>query len=392
LRQRECIILAMFSHRSAGKPVLVADIGDGSIGVSLVSLAGPAEILLSKRATLPLEDRTREQSAAAIIKLLEETAGKLLAASAPDGTKIASPHAVYVIMQAPWTRFRTTSSDERFDEPRTITKDAIADQATKALAAPSELDRNSILEAGVLQVFLNGYPTANPIGKRAKAISVVAFESDIDAGMRSSIIGIFGKLLPDRAPSFHSGMRSLLTVMHEHLPDIQRFLLIDIGGTVTSCAVIRKDAVTQYAAANEGLTTILKRIAQGGLPEETLSLLRMLATDACSTSACQAVKDSLAKAEPELVRAFGEVFTTLATTRRLPNVCMLSAQAELTPWLQGFFERIDFSQFTATTQPLSVETLSPEHLLDSVHWRAGVIPDTGLGIAASSVNILERTG
>lgn len=382
----------MFSKRSAGKPVLVADISDGSIGVSMVALAGPAaEVLLSMRATLPMEDRSKEQAAAAVIKLLEETSTKLLAASAPDGTKIASPHAVYVVMRAPWTRFRTTSADERFPEARAITKEAIADQAKKALAVPSELDRNSILEAGVLQVFLNGYPTANPLGMRAKSINVVAFESDIDAGMRSSIVSVFGKLLPDRAPSFHSGMRSLLTVMHEHLPDIHRFLLIDIGGTQTSCAVVRKDAVTQYAAANEGLTTILKRITQGGLPEETLSLLRMLATDACSTSACQAVKDSLAKAEPELVRAFGEVFTTLAATRRLPNACMLSAPAELTPWLQGFFERIDFSQFTATTQPLLVETLSPEHLLDSVHWRTGVVPDAGLGIAASSVNILEGT-
>jgi len=383
----------MFSHRSAGKPVLIADIGDGSIGVSVVALGdSAAEILLSMRATLPMEERTREQAAAAIIKLLEDTTGKLLTASAPDGTKLSAPHAIYVIMRTPWTRFRTTSADERFEEARTITKETIADQAKKALAVPSELDRNSILEAGVLQVFLNGYPTANPHGKRAKSISVVAFESDIDAGMRSSIVGVFGKLLPGGVPEFHSGMRSLLTVMHEHLPDVHRFLLIDIGGTQTACAVVRKDAVTQYAATNEGLTTILKRITQGGLPEETLSLLRMLATDACSTTACQAMKDSLAKAEPELVRAFGEVFTTLAATRRLPNACMLFAPAELTPWLQGFFERIDFSQFTATTQPLLVETLSPEHLLDSVHWRSGVVPDAGLGIAASSVNILERHG
>jgi hypothetical protein len=379
----------MFSHRSAGKPVLIADVGDGSIGISMVTLGETAEVLRSMRATLPIEDRTREQSAAAIIKLLEESLGKILGASGP-GSKPVTPHAVHIVMRAPWTRFRTTSADERFEEARTITKEVIADQAKKALASPSELDRNSILEAGVLQVFLNGYPTANPIGKRAKSISVVAFESDIDAGMRSSIVNAFGKALPDRVPAFHSGMRSLLTVMHEHLPDIHRFLLIDIGGTQTSCAVVRKDAVTQYVAANEGLSTILKRIAQGGMPEETLSLLRMLATDACSTSACQAVKDSLAKAEPELVRAFGEVFTTLAATRRLPNACMLSAPAELTPWLQGFFERIDFSQFTATTQPLLVETLSPEHLLDSVHWQTGVVPDAGLGIAASSVNILER--
>jgi hypothetical protein len=154
--------------------------------------------------------------------------------------------------------------------------------------------------------------------------------------------------------------------------------------------IIRKDGITQYAVAPEGLSTLLKRVTQGGLPEETLSLLRMLSTDACSTTACKSVKDSLAKAEPELVRSFGEVFASLSATRKLPNACMLAAPAELTPWLQSFFERIDFSQFTATTQPLFVETLSPEHLLDTVHWKPGVTPDAGIGIATSSVNILTH--
>jgi len=380
----------MFSHRSEGKPVLVADIEDGSVGISLVSLAknGPAEVHASLRTRLSIEDRTSDQARSAIVKSLEESIGKLTKSAQDAGTEPA--HAVYATVRAPWTRFRTAEAQQAFDKPEVITKEIIASLAQKALTQPSELDRNSILEAGVLQVFLNGYPTANPLGKRAKSISVVAFESDIDEGMKTAIVDTLGKSFPGRTPVIRSGLHALITVMQEHLPDVHRFLLIDVGGSTSTCAIIRKETLTQSGSAPEGLTTILKRVSATGLPEETLSLLRMLATDACSTSACQSLKDSLAKAEPDLVRAFGEVFTKLAATRKLPNMCLLSAPTELSPWLQGFFSRIDFSQFTATTQPLSVETLSPEHLIDTVHWHVGVVPDTGIAVSASSVNILEH--
>ncbi len=384
----------MFSFsRLRERPVLVADIGDGSVGVSLVMFGkeGPAEVIASKRVTLSIEERTRDQAAAGISQILETSVAALIAGDAQEKHGIRTPHAIYATLRAPWTRFRTAKTGESFDAPQTITKEIIVGLAKKALVGNSELDRGNMLEAGVMQVFLNGYPTGRPLGKRAKNISVVAFESDIDPNIRASVIGIFGKLLPGRTPILRSGMHALLTVMHEHLTDIHRCLLIDIGGSTSACAVVRKEAITQYATVPEGIMTILKRVSAGGLPEEMLSLLRMLATDSCSTSACDSLKDSLAKAEPELVRAFGEVFASLATARRLPNICVLTSPSELTPWLHSFFSRIDFSQFTATTQPLIVETVTSEHLSDAIHWKPGIVSDAGISIASSYVDLLERS-
>jgi len=378
----------MFSKRSAGKPVLIADVGDGSFALAIATLSDgmPAQILRSTRTILPIEDRTREQAAAAIAKSLEESLTAFLAPT--NGALI--PEDIHIIVRSPWTRFRTARSEQAFTEARPITKDLIAEEARKALAQPSELEKANSLEAGVLQVFLNGYHTNKPVNKKAQSIAVVAYESDLDASFKATLIGIFGKLLPGRTPSLHSSMRTLLAVMHEHFPELERFVLFDIGSTTTSCTVVRKDAITQHEVVSEGVSTFIKRVAPTGLPEETLGLLRMLSNDTCSTAACQSIKDSLAKAEPELVRAYGEVFTKLSGIRRLPNGAILNAPAEISPWLQGFFSRIDFSQFTATTQPLTVEPLSPEHLSSVVHWDAGVTADTGIGIAAGAVNILTH--
>jgi hypothetical protein len=375
--------------RSAGKPVLIADVGDASVGVCIaVPHDHSIKIVRSLRATLPIEDRTREQSAVAIAQLFEGLIQKILTAD-PEGSE-NTPLTVHIVMQSAWSRFRTTHSEEHFDDIRVISKDLIEQQTKKALAAPSDLDQAHILEAGVLQVFLNGYATDSPIGKRSQSVGVVAFESDIDAAIKTALTSVSGKYLPGREPRFYSGTRALLMVMHAQFPDISRFVLLDIGGTLTSCAVVRKDGVTQFTSISEGFSTLIKRVSPGGLPEEVLSLLRMLSTDTCSTTACQSIKDALAKAEPELVRVFGEAFAKLASQRKMPNACMIAGPTELTQWLAGFFSRIDFSQFTATTKPFLLETLSPDHMSDFVQWGNGVVPDAGVGISAASVNILGR--
>lgn len=385
----------MFSFkRASGKVVLVADVDDMSVGVSVVELAAhaPAAVLSCERQTLPLEDRSLEQSVVAVTKLLEDCTDQALKAyMASDAKKAPKPlRAVYVILRAPWTRFRTSFAEETYEKPRPVTKEVIASLAKKALEIPSEIDRGAILETGIMEVYVNGYPTGTPIGKRATRAGVVAYESDVHDGMKKGVVAVLSKVLPGRTPVVRSSMCALLSVLNEHVPNIHRFVILDVGSSSTNCAVVLKESVSQSALVHEGLGTILKRISGAGLPEEMLTQLRMLASDSCSTDACKALKDTLARTEPDLTKVFGEAFAMIASKRRLPNAAILSAPAELSPWLQGFFSRIDFSQFTATMQPLTVEPLTAEHLQDAVAWQTGVRTDTGIGIAAGYVNILEQ--
>jgi hypothetical protein len=382
----------MFGSRASGKAALIADIDDSSVGVSIVELSkkGPSAVVAGERMLLPIESRTADQSIAGILQFLEQCADKVIKAHTTDG-KTPSPRNIYVILRAPWTHFRTAQADETFPEPRTITKEMTAELAKKAVASINDLDSSNILEAGVMQVFLNGYPTGNPLGKKAETLAVTAFESDVNPEIRRGVTEVFGKLLPGRVPVIHSGLRALLILLHDIIPDIHRYCLLSVGGSATSCAIVRKEMVTQNGEAKEGSSSIIKRVTGTGLPEETITQLRMLAADTCSTDACKATKDSLARAEPELAKVYGEMFASLAQRRRLPNRCVLFAPMELSPWLQGFFERIDFAQFTATQLPLSVEPLTPEHLKKAVEWKTGAPQDTGIAIGAGYVNILEQS-
>ena len=125
------------------------------------------------------------------------------------------------------------------------------------------------------------------------------------------------------------------------------------------------------------------------MPEDTLSKLRMIARGDCNDPTCASISEAMGKAEPELVRVFGETMGKLVTRERLPNDLILATHGDLIPWLSTFFTRIDFTQFTTTTQPFQVDALEPA---DFAHWalpEAGVDVDTGLSIASALVNIEE---
>lgn len=376
------------SKRQKKGVVLVVDIDDASVGVALVRTDEKAVILRAERATLPFENRDTAHSVSAVTQLLEATVKKVVDAYAADPTA----HTIiktFAIIRSPWTRFRTAQAEEVHEHAITVTEAEVQALAKKALESPSDFSPGNRLENGIVHVYVNGYPTNAPAGKQGARLAVTAYESDIKPEIRTAVSEALLRVLPGRVPTLRSSMCALLSVTGEHMPEAHRCVILDVGSSSTHCAVVLKEAVTQSIVIPIGLSTVLTRIAAGALPEETLTQLRMLAHDTCTTDVCKALKDSLARIEPELAKSFGEGFATIAAKRRLPNATFLSAPAEIMPWISGFFLRVDFAQFTATTQPLAVEPFTPERLADAVEWE-GTVPDISLGIDAAFVNILAK--
>ena len=157
---------------------------------------------------------------------------------------------------------------------------------------------------------------------------------------------------------------------------------------MTSLMTVRKDVATEIAHVPEGSSSILKRIAGEKMPEETLTMLRMLALGECESEACEAIKQAVARAEPDLVRIFGETMAKMAAERRLPDDLILLAPKELSEWLVQFFSRLDFAQFTITTRPFSPRVPFGQ-VPASLTLTNGVSMDPDLSIACALVNIEE---
>ncbi|OGG79222.1 hypothetical protein A3A39_04875 [Candidatus Kaiserbacteria bacterium RIFCSPLOWO2_01_FULL_54_13] len=374
--------------KQRGRVLAVADIGSGSAGVAIVAIVGdgPARILEAERVALPFEERSPEATVAGVVAQLEDAAQKTLSRYAARKDK-PSPHVsgAYAVIRPPWSHSKTIQAVSEFPQETRIEGQMISVLAEEALKGDTGLDSASVFETSVVRVQLNGYPTARPKGKRAHHIEVSLLVSDCNPSIRAGVVETLQKVFACPPPTLRSGTRALLSVLRESTLLPKECLVVNMTSQGTSMIAVRKGVVVETARVPEGSRSILKRVAGEKMPEETLTLMRLLALDQCETDACDAIKTALVGAEPELVKVFGETMGKMSAARRLPNPLILSAHDDIAPWLGRFLSRIDFAQFTMTTRPFSARALTRHDLEGLVTSDETQKADTGLFVAGALV-------
>lgn len=204
--------------------------------------------------------------------------------------------------------------------------------------------------------------------------------------MRPALSKALESLAPHQKPTFRSATRALITVMHDRADLGSNYLIADLEGEATTLVAVRDGVASEQVVVHEGMRSIVKRASALGMPEETMSLMRMLARDDCSSASCEVVRNALARSESELVRVFGEGLAACASSERLPEKLVLMAHPDIAPWMSAFFTRIDFTQFTETARPFTVLTLTTDELSAAVAAGKGVELDPSLALACALVN------
>lgn len=371
--------------RSHERIAAVIDIAAGAAGVAIVSIpkSGPSKVLAAAASHLSLDEKTPDQHRSGIARHIADAGQDALKQYAAAGHR--SPvRSLYAVLHAPWSQTRTVSvrSDLSTEDVR-ITDAMIGRLGQDALEGVSKEERATMYEATTIRVMLNGYPTADPVGKSAREIELTALMSGCDQGIKGAAQTAIEALFPGIPIIWRSFTRAIISLFGEISPYGQ-YVAIDMCPDATR-VISYRFGVLEERTVPEGVATILARLAKAP-PEETLSNIRMLSRDACSTDACEKIQKAMAIAEPELVRVFGEALGQLATPRRVSNELLLVTHPDLETWLAPFFARIDFSQFTTTTLPLTVHTPAS---IDMAQFIDGDMPDVALAVSCALVNIEE---
>lgn len=366
--------------RASGGTVAIADIGSGSAGVAIVQTGTPPRVLALAREFLPLEGRADAALKSGVVQALSTAGDKALAEfAAAKGAPVSS---CYCVIGAPWSRSFAGGASQCFERPTAITDAMIGELAKQALADQKDIDRANLLEATVVRVLLNGYPTAKPKGKRAVELYVHTLASDCDQNIKAGSQETLARLFPGAPVTFRSSARGLLSISDDNQTDR---LMIETSTEISDVLVVRKGVLAARAAVPLGARQLAESFAKGKPAEETLGLLDMLEKDQCENESCDELKASIAKAEPELAKQFGETFATLSAKRKLPEQLVVVAPSSMNAWMQQFFSRVDFTQFTATTRPFSAVPFS-EARLASTPEDPRLLADAGLSVAYMLVN------
>lgn len=363
--------------------VAVVDIDSGSAAVAIVTLekGKPAHILSYHRQGVAIAERSNEAIAGAIARAVETAAGEAASSGLPR------PSVVYVFFHAPWARSTVVHAIQTSDTDIKITEAIIADTAKEAIRS-SGRDQSSFFEASVVRVELNGYPTAFPIGKMAHRVSVSTLISVVDPTLARAVDDILARAFPDTTRIMRSGARALVAVSNALSGRLGDTVIIEVGQEATSLLVVRRGVLEAESLLSEGTNGILRRI--GGSPEETLSTLHLIGKDLCDSATCESMNVSLARIEPDMVRMFGEAFADMAQVRRLPNRLTLLAHPDMSQWLATFFGRIDFSQFSVTSQPFNSAAIQPADIAHMVAADGALGPDVSLLAAAACVHLEQH--
>ena len=366
---------------SSSRTVAALSVGGGSVSVGIAEICGDGSSLLaSERGELPLEERDTGQQVAALKQRLVE-AGKAALAQFQRAKKGARIDDVYCVIRAPWTSTATARAEEAFPAEQRVADAQVASLARKTLAEAPE--RSRFLDASVSRVLLNGYPTEEPEGKRARRIEIVSILSSCDPGMRDALQQSLDALFPSHKPNLRSGTRAIVEAVAFARPTLEECLILDVSQEGIAAVVMRGGAVALESYLPQGMRAMLERADPNANPESTFSALRLIMRDECSDDACLRIEAGFARMEPEFVQKFGEFFAKLTVGKRLPNHVVLLAHPDLAPWLVRFLTRIDFTQFTETMQPLAPSALSPAELF---HAQPQVSVDIDLAVALALIN------
>jgi hypothetical protein len=335
--------------------VLIAQILSERVSFASVDITGEVPVvLLAQHAELPAAERTREQGSQQLIALVGERCVAFVDAySKSDGSRECGPiSSIEVHLGAAFAEAGTATYTAKFAETQTVTDSLIASAAEKALSLLPKTDR-IVIESHVMRVCVNGYSTAKPVGKSGTSITVTVFQSTAEAPIRTRLEQVLNQALPGQPLLWRSFARDLMSVLRAHAPS-RHHLIISMEGTASHCVSLRGDEIASHASVNFGTGHIFEQLAGNGSLEETRTLVRLAGKDACSTPACEAIRAKLAATEPLIVKTFGDEFASLSQVYRLPNNCLILGDADMAPWFEHVFSRLDFAQFTITSQPLEV--------------------------------------
>lgn len=348
----------MFGKTLTGERVVgVANIESSSVSFSIIKLhsARSATIPVTRYAELPLEERTSGQHLFALKQRLADITKAALSDYAAS-YRGRPPRKIYAVVHAPWATGNVVSASIRLPQDVYISDKIMEECAAKALAQAEK--EGELLDVHQLPIMLNGYRTAHPEGKYAHLVEVAGLMSTCDVSIREEINKMFRDILPASRTVIHSGVRAVLEAIDTARPHLRDALCMHVSGEGTEVIVLRGGVVRDYIYIAEGLRSMLSRAFPDMRPEEARSTVRLMQRHEGSEIVAVQTEEALLKAEPDMAHAYGEGLANISAQLRLPTRVFLIASPDIASWLQKFFERIDFSQFTVTAQPFSVDLIA----------------------------------
>lgn len=389
----------MFSLFGNSKEEVAAvfDIGNGSVGGALVKLssAHPPIILYSHREPIGiLSHVTGKRLESRMLKLLRDVAEHI----AKDGLShirmnyfgptIRGVHCVYA---SPWYVAETKTVSSELDRPKAVTQayiDSLLQKEQEAFeqslrsAEGGAMAEAKLIERKVIDVRLNGYSVADPVGQEAKTVELSFFTSFVSEPVLKEIELLLRRVFNYRKIRHHTFALAGWEAVLRTFPEPSDFLLLDVTGEVTDLTLSRNGVLTETASFPTGRNTVIRHVAKelGVEQDIAASYVSMHLKNAAERKFAEKLSSLLAAAREDWKARLVDCLRDLSKRHTLPKTAYVTADADLAKL---------FSDALGTDMPIELaipgnafatSVLGAEALGSHYHVVDGVPNDSFLGL------------
>jgi hypothetical protein len=371
--------------------VVIFDIGSASVVVVVATLkrGEPPRLHFTAQAELPFRsnfhyDRFTKEMVTAVRGLLAKVEEYL--ASREPRPRIEH---VACVLSSVWYVSRTHLLNFERKEPFTVSPRFIQKmiERTKRHIGenhdPDQREREIwkpiVIEGRLLSAALNGYQTANPLGKKAQKVDFSLYTSFISNTLSDTLRQAIGEVFSDASLSFHSHALAMYTAVRDNCAVKGDFLLLDIGGEISDVTLVLDDILQESASFPIGVRTLVRdlREARDGTIADALSLLRM-GSEVKSALNPESKEYALLKAAGDRwKKGFLHALETFSASSVYPRQVFVTAPPDTGGWFVNLLERREADQQEGRNRFVAVN-LVPSRVKGLVQFDQGVHPSPAI--------------
>lgn len=383
--------------RNAIRSIILIEIGSRGVSTAIIRsgeetpLGHQASVLASSHTPFRVH-RTLDPKAftRTALGVMEEALEKLaVSARTTEGVRDAD---VVCTVSAPWHVSKTitmsTVEEKPFDIRGDILESLIA-RATESFLEESGAEKgespNVLIEQQVIDVLVNGYRTAKPVGKRGRSLDASVYLAVMARSVQDRMREIIERAFPNRPIHFRSSSLVVFSTLRDMFPAYEDFLIVRVSGELTEISIVRDGVLRETGTFPFGSHFLLRSIManQPAIDTEAAhSLFRIVTTGQASTPEANATSRALTNARTEWLGAMGRVLAPFAEEMPLPNTAFLVVDDEFLAWFTASLTDPSLSPLTLAQEPFRASVVRSDVVRTQVTFEQGSHPDPRVALAA----------
>lgn len=335
-----------FTKSNSRKIVAIFDVGSDSIGAVIVQYPSPDQppkILKTFREDIIFRDNLD------FVVFMDDMIKTLkLVTLRASLSGVGTIDDIHIVLSSPWyvseNRHLFVLEPNPFIFTDKLSNDLVNKEIEKIKKTNHDkyggnLDSIDIIEKEIIQVSLNGYVTADPLGKKASQVDINMLVTFSSGTCLKLIKDCFYSVFHDIPLYFHSNMSSLFLVIREKYSKMDDYLILDIGGELTDIFIIEDGIpknILSFPCGRQSIYRELKKETKKSRAE-LVSLFSLYLDGALESKEKEKFNVALEKARKSWILEFESAISSIPEPRMIPNSIILLINKDIHPWFFSMF-------------------------------------------------------